>query len=229
MAKPAFHRPPKYRKQKRPRSVDQAFVELNGKRHYLGPYEDPKSREAYHRLIAEWTAQGGQLPVAVEEIAVVELNARFWQHVQASFRDPEGQLSEYARKIYRSLKPVRQLYGLSQANEFGPLALKTIRDHFIQRGLARSTINESVGFIKMMFAWGVANELVDPSVHYGLSAVKGLRRGRSAAKESQRKRPVPDAHIEAIRDHVSRQVWGLIQLQLFTGAARWRIAHPSGC
>ena len=43
----------KYRRHKRPRSRDQAFVGLDGERQYLGVYDAPESREAYHRLLAE--------------------------------------------------------------------------------------------------------------------------------------------------------------------------------
>jgi integrase len=52
----------------------------------------------------------------------------------------------------------------------------------------------------------------------GLSTVEGLRKGRSKAKEPRKILPIPQAHIEAIRPHVSRQVWSLVQLQLLTGA-----------
>jgi len=48
---------PKYRQQKR-KGRNLAFVELNGHRHYLGPYESPESKQAYQRLLAEWLANG---------------------------------------------------------------------------------------------------------------------------------------------------------------------------
>ncbi len=35
-----------------------------------------------------------------------------------------------------------------------------------------------------------------------------------------RNQPIPEAHIEAVRTHVSRQVWGFIQLQLYNAPAR---------
>jgi hypothetical protein len=33
-----------------------AVVTINGKNHYLGPYDSPESHEKYARLIAEWQA-----------------------------------------------------------------------------------------------------------------------------------------------------------------------------
>ena len=50
---------PSYRCQTRSIGQDLAFVVIDGRRHYLGPYDTPESRECYHRLIAEWEAAGG--------------------------------------------------------------------------------------------------------------------------------------------------------------------------
>ncbi|MDG2130617.1 MAG: hypothetical protein P8K08_21640, partial [Fuerstiella sp.] len=58
---------------------------------------------------------------------------------------------------------------------------------------------------------------MDPAVHTALTALVGLRYGRSPATESSPVLPVPDAHIEAVKPQVSRQVWAMIQLQLASG------------
>ena len=58
---------PKYRRQKRPNSTDHAFVELGGRRFYLGPYGSTESQQEYHRLIGEWIASGRQVPVPSED------------------------------------------------------------------------------------------------------------------------------------------------------------------
>ena len=64
----------------------------------------------------------------------------------------------------------------------------------IQLGWCRNTINRHVGRIKMLFAWAVESELLPGEVLYRLSAVKGLRRGRSDARESNPVRPVVAVH-----------------------------------
>ena len=43
MARDPSTRSPKYRRQKRPNSADQAFFELDGHRHYLGRYGSAQS------------------------------------------------------------------------------------------------------------------------------------------------------------------------------------------
>src|SRR5215204_161200 len=68
---------PKYRKHK---ASSQAFVELNGRRHYLGPHGSRTSRDEYDRLISEWLQNGRRTkPVDCESdsLLVVELIARY--------------------------------------------------------------------------------------------------------------------------------------------------------
>jgi hypothetical protein len=52
-----------------------AVVTINGKNHYLGPYDSPESHEEYARLIAEWRANGKAVaaiasPPVVEELTL---------------------------------------------------------------------------------------------------------------------------------------------------------------
>ena len=68
---------PSYRRQKRKDGNDLAFVEINGKRHYLGAYNSPESRQAYHRLLAEACANGSDVPTAPADISVAEVAQRY--------------------------------------------------------------------------------------------------------------------------------------------------------
>lgn len=209
---------PNYRRQKRPSSTDVAFVALNGSRHYLGPYDAAESREAYHRLLAEWTASRGQLPISRSEIAISELIVRFYRHAQYHYRRPDGSPTSEIANFKLALRPLRKLYGRSQVSEFGPRSLKAVRQEMIDRGWSRRYINHHIGRIKRMFKWAVAEELVDPSIYHGLQAVAGLALGRTDAPEGPGVKPVPEAYVEAIRPRVSRQVWAMIQLQRLTAA-----------
>jgi integrase len=109
--------------------------------------------------------------------------------------------------------------------------LKAVRQSMIDEGLARTTINGAAGRIRRMFRWAVGdgNELVPASVLAGLEAVTDLQFGRSAARETAPVKPVDDAWIKAIRPHVTRQVWGLIQFQLTTGARPGEALIVRGC
>jgi integrase len=97
------------------------------------------------------------------------------------------------------------------------MKLKRVRNEMISQKAARSTINGHVQRIVRMLKWGVENELVDATVYQSCKAVSGLRRGRSEARDTDPVKPVPQVDIDAVELFVSREVWGMIQLQLCTG------------
>lgn len=188
----------------------QAVVTLNGHDVYLGPYGTPESRNEYDRIIAEWLASGRRIP-GIDDITINELSLRYLDFVDGYYTSNEP------ANIRHALKPLRRLYGLEMATEFGPLKLKATRLEFIAAGHCRNEINERIRRIVRMFKWAVGEELVPPSLHHGLRAVEGLRKGRGGIRESKPVRPVPDAFVDAIRPFVSRQVWAMIELQRLTG------------
>ena len=106
---------PKYRRQ-REKGRDRAYVVLGGRRIHLGGYDTLESRERYARVIAEWTANGFQLPVSRDEITVVELIARFWQHAKQYYRSADGRTTGSDRGD-RDLSPLSPhgVYGKSKA------------------------------------------------------------------------------------------------------------------
>lgn len=64
---------------------------------------------------------------------------------------------------------------------------------------------------------GGRGRAVPATVLHALKAIKGLKRGRSEAKEGTRVLPVPEAFVDAVQPHVSRQIWAMIELQRFSG------------
>jgi integrase len=83
--------------------------------------------------------------------------------------------------------------------------------------LCRTTINQRIGCIKRILKWAVSEQLVPPGVYHGLQAVDGLRRGRSAAKEAEPVRPVPDVHVDAVLPFLPPTVAAMVRLHRLTG------------
>ncbi len=131
---------PGYRKQKRS-TGDLAFVELSGVRHYLGPYGSDQSRREYHRLAAEWEANDRELSVPADEITVVELAARFLKWAERYYCRPDGAPTREAQSFRTIVRSLVELYGDTRARDFGPRALKAIRERLVGKGLARRTVN----------------------------------------------------------------------------------------
>lgn len=208
----------------------QAYVTLGGQRHYLGRHTDPIAHEQGHRLIAEWLANGKRLRVEPNIITVLEVIVAYLGHADTYYRRPDGEPSERTLgNIKLALKVPKQLYGSARAIDFGPLALRACRDKWIAEGLRRTTINMRVAALKQAFKWAVSCEMVPPAVFQGLAAVDGLRKGRSAAKESRVVSAVAESHVFALEGHVSRQVFGLIRLQLYSGARSGEILKLRRC
>ena len=110
----------KYRRHK---ATGRAFVELGGRRIYLGAYGSPESRQLYDQTLAEWTlagrpvaASGSADPVSQvgqDGITVVELVDRYMDHVETYYRKPDGTPTQEQDNIARALGPLTDLYGLS--------------------------------------------------------------------------------------------------------------------
>lgn len=208
----------------------QAYVTLSGHRHYLGKHDDPAAHEKGHRLIAEWLANGKRLRVEPRAVTVTEVIAAYLDHCDIYYRRPDGAPSERTiGNIELALAIPKQLYGSTRAVEFGPLALRACRDKWIAEGLRRTTINKRTGDLKRCFKWAVSHEMIPPAVYQGLASVEGLRKGRTEAKESRIVGAVAEAHVFALEGHVSRQVFGLIRLQLYSGARSGEILTLRRC
>jgi len=196
----------------------QGYVVLSGTHIYLGAYAKPETQQKYHQVIAEWCANGYRLPVKPEELTVTELCAAYWNHAETHYVRPSGEPTSSLDRAKVVLRALRALYGHSQACEFGPNALRALRDAWIGQRLVRSTVNDYTAVLKNVFKWAVSHEMIPPAVYHGLATVEGLTAGRSEARDTEPVKPVLEAHVQAVEPFVARQVWAIIDLQLLTAA-----------
>lgn len=196
----------------------------------LGEFGSPESREAYHRVIAEWEANGRRFPTkAVTERPVAgaagpcisEVILEYWRWAEAYYRP------KHVQSIVGALRLLRQLLGRTPADRFGPNDLRMLRDAMIRgddraepprQPWSRRYINSQIQRLRHLFKWAAARELVPASVHQSLCTLEPLRRGRSGARENPRVGPVPDELLDAVRPHLGRPVRALVELQLLTAA-----------
>jgi integrase len=226
-AMPRTNRPPSYRHHK---ARECAVVTIDGRNHYLGQYGSQESYEKYARLIAGW---GKNDSAAVSNqtngaLSIDELFVAYWRHVE-TYYVKDGRPTSEQDNISQALRFLRRLYGCSSALEFGPLALKKVRQSMIDAGRCRKLINKDVNRIRGMFSWAVENELLPVHIHQALLRVKGLRKGRSAAKETAPVPAVLEESITAIVPHLSPQVAAMIQLQHLCGARPQEVISIRPC
>jgi len=203
---------PKYRKH---RASGQAVVTLDGRDHYLGPHGTKTSWTEYDRLIALWLANGRHLPQADSDLTIVEMLAAFRRHAKRHYRR-DGQPTATIRNIDDSIRRLKLLFGRERVREFGPLKLQALQA-VLSKSLARRTVNDRIGWIKLIFRWAVSQEMAPPSLAHALNTVRGLQRGRTEARETEPVRPVDDATIDATLAHLPTVVADMVRFQRLTG------------
>jgi len=90
-------------------------------------------------------------------------------------------------------------------------------EKLLRRGLARRFVNKQISRLKRVFAWAVEEELVRVEIHAALLRVKGLKKGKSPAREKTRVRPVLDAHVATVLPLVPPVIRAMIEVQLLCG------------
>jgi integrase len=202
-------------------ATGQAVVRIGGKDYYCGKYGTANARKRYQELLAQHLVGDLESPSAPEKttdgLTIVEVIASYWDHVEAYYVKDGRPTSEVhiARRVLRSLK---ENFGATLANDFGPLRLKAFRNILLDQGsLSRSSINKYIARVVQMFKWAVEHELVPPDRYQGLRAVSGLRAGRTAAREAEPVTPVDDATVEQTLPHLPSVVVDMVRLQRLTG------------
>ena len=169
---------PNYRQHK---ATGQAFVELGGRRFYLGKHGSRASWEEYERRIAEYLANGRQLPPtqAKTGISCQELAIRFLEWAE-----------EYHMNQPKSFNHVRMAmgflvkhYGRESVDKFVPMSLVFIQKKLVEHGYARLMVNRYIAIIKQAFKHGAKFGWVEPNISYALQVVDNLKKGRTKAHE----------------------------------------------
>ncbi|NOS99832.1 MAG: hypothetical protein HOP29_04320 [Phycisphaerales bacterium] len=83
---------PGYRRQRKRGGVDLAFVEVGGRRVYLGPWGSSESRQNYARVTADWKSGATTRAVANADptLTVIELCAAHDRVLDGNYRQPGG-------------------------------------------------------------------------------------------------------------------------------------------
>src|SRR5262249_23722274 len=101
----------------------------------LGRHGTGASRHEYARVLAEWETNGRRLlttTAAGHDLTINELIKAFWPHVEKHYRRPDGTQTNEVNDYKLSLRPLKHLYGDDAAKDFGPLALKAVRELLVK-------------------------------------------------------------------------------------------------
>lgn len=214
--------PPNYRLHKQSGQAIATFVDnVTGRRRdvLLGQYNTPQSHAKYHHLVGKWISQGHRL----EEATSTRKTAAGSVSVRAVVRAYEGYIRSlvtdgHYRAIKAALDMVVRQQGDTSIERLGPKRLKDVRLEMVGRGWSRSTINRSVRFLVAMLKWAVSEELLeDHGIYAKANDIPNLRAGELGVANGKKIDTIPEARINAVREHLSSVINAMIDLQLVTG------------
>lgn len=216
------------------------YTDVDGRRveRGLGLYGSPESYALHKQLVAEWqakraAAETGKIQPAGAVQTVGHLVSVFMEFAENHYKHKDGtQTSEFA-SYATTIDPLLALYAKTPLADFGPLALKAVRQAMVSmswltkaelagrqanhRCWSRKVINQRINRIRHIFKWGASEELVPIEVYEALRTVQGLQAGRSAAPDYEDVPPVPDEVVEATLPHLHATGRAMVQLQRLTG------------
>jgi integrase len=193
----------------------------------LGPWGSEEAEREFARLMAERKAAPG--PGTGPDLTVNEVLVAFLRHADGHYIRPDGTRTNEVVEFKLTGRVTRELYGHTPAREFGPLALKAVRQRMIDGGLARTTINARVRRLKHVFKWAAGEELVPVATYQALRCVEGLQKGRTAAPEPEPILPVPLDDVNACLPFLRPAVRAMVRLQLLTGMRPGEVCRLRPC
>ena len=183
-----------------------------------GRFNSQESKKAYGKLLLEIEASPlRQEPEVTVRRTVADVLLAFREFADGHYKAPDGKPTSEIHEVRLVIRAVRELYADTPISEFGPLAVKAIRQRWVNDGRSRTECNRRVGIVKRILKWGTSEELVPATVYQAVATVTGLQRGRTEAHETEPVGPVEDSIVDATLPYLNRHVRGLIELQRLTG------------
>jgi integrase len=174
-----------------------------------GPWGTPTARNRVRELLQDYALAGRRLPTPSSNAPTVAVIALAYSRVAPA---------DEQRRVLWIGRLAADVLGSMPAMMLTVPALERVQAAAIARGWARTYVNRQIRRLIRALRWAEGRGMIPRGTCESLSALAPLRAGRTPARETDPVRPVPAEHIDAIRQHVSPQVWSLVQLQLLTGA-----------
>ena len=205
------------------RGSGQYYVQLDGKRHYLGR-DKAKAEEARRRLIVRALSS----PPDVRPVSGPGADPTVSECLLAYWRDAKGRYdTKQLARVRTARDAACELYGSTPAAEFDQVSLRAVRDHLlalrsrrVKSGeaphLSRRYVNALVGCVQLAWGWLAERRLVPHAQAAAVQAVKRLRKG-AGGREVPRVGSVPADVVGATLPHCNHVVAAMVRLQQRTG------------
>lgn len=208
-----------------------AYCQVDRKQHYFGTFGTRESRADYRAFVERWERVKGKLQAEVDDGEP----GTILEAVQVYLDEALGEISATERAdIERNLTTLTDRYGDCYVDDFKPLQLRDLRDHWCAAGHVRKTINKAMGRIRQFFQWCVREEFAQPDTHSRLLAEPNLKRGKKAP-DNPPVEAVPESDYLATLPQLSSRLRAMAQIQFLCGsrpaevcAIRGREIHQAG-
>ncbi len=177
----------------------------------VGPYGSAISYAKYQQIL-DLFERTGKIRSSGDDMTIAELARLYFVDLEQEFVG-----SKEPRQQRLAMKDFLVMYGPLKVTEMSQAAIKSTREHWIERGLSVTTVNMYHSYIVRLFRWGAENELAPVEIWNALKTVRKLRKHSSRAAPPSKVMPVEYRLVEAVKPFVSRQVWAMIELLWHTG------------
>jgi integrase len=179
---------------------------------YFGDWGSTKAIAKYSDFTRAFEANGrreiGVGPRA--DALLVEVVLRYLEHVREhgspSTIDGAKQIASLIGSTFRTLR----------AAEFQPCHIRALQRALIDRGNARSTIQDRMGRIRTMLKWAVSEQLITPAV-LELARTVALPSVRDGVRITGRRKPVSNESLQRSLALLTPVVEDMVRIQRYTG------------
>ena len=117
------------------KSSGKARVRIRGIDYYSGKWSTETAEVEYRRLVCEFMLTGRpparKSDRTAPSISINGLLFSFLDHTERHYVKDGEQMAE-VDSFKSAMKPLREMYGTTLADEFGPLALKAVREKYTE-------------------------------------------------------------------------------------------------
>jgi integrase len=145
----------------------------------------------------------------VTPLTVSELLERYIPYAHQRY----GRASDDHRFEY-----IRKQVGNTLVGDFGPLALKALRQTWVDNGLCRRTCNAYTKHVRQIFKWGVSEQMVSAEQYGALMTVEGLRLHESKAFDYPNVTNVDMGDVDKTVAFLPPTLQDMVRLQYLTAA-----------
>jgi integrase len=195
---------------------------------YLGTHGSQEAQQRYRAVLAAHLASEApeaRVPRRGPERSVssfptvAQLAAEFTVWAEREFLDAcTGKISREVVNFDHALDHVLAEHRDVPTDQFTLRDLQQVRQAMLDGGrLCRNVINARIRRIKAVFRWGAEQGFVPAAVWHQLAVLKGLRQGRSGARETGPVVAVSRQEVEAVLSHLPKPLRACVELQWCTG------------